>query len=77
MQKWPGQVVLAVDQVDWTEGVEKVFADFKEGSMQEYYDFLQKQILEIVYMVRGKLSNQLRTTLKALVVIDQHGKEVV
>ena len=25
VQKWPGQIVLAVDQIDWTAGVEDVF----------------------------------------------------
>jgi dynein heavy chain len=75
--KWPGQVILAVDQIDWTTGVEEVFADFKEGSMQAYKDKLQAQILEVVQLVRGKLSRQLRTTLKALVVLDVHGAEVV
>jgi hypothetical protein len=34
-----------------------VFADFKEGSMKEYRDKLQANILDIVEMVRGKLSN--------------------
>ena len=45
VKNWPGQIVLAVDQVDWTDGVTKVFDDFKEGSMAAYRDTLQKQIL--------------------------------
>lgn len=75
--KWPGQVVLAVDQIDWTTGVEGVFADMREGKMEAYRDTINGQILEVVQMVKGQLSNQLRTTLKALVVLDVHGRQVV
>ena len=77
MQRWPGQVVLAVDQIDWTKGVEDVFADMREGSMEAFKATINGQILEVVQMVRGKLSAQLRTTLKALVVLDVHGRQVV
>ena len=74
VQKWPGQIVLAVDQIDWTKGVEEVFADMREGALEKYRDELQKGIMDVVDLVRGQLTNQLRTTLKALVVIDVHGK---
>ena len=43
--RWPGQIVLAVDQIDWTKGVEEVFADMREGSMEAYRDIIQAQIL--------------------------------
>lgn len=36
VQRWPGQVVLAVDQIDWTKGVEDVFADMREGKMEAF-----------------------------------------
>ena len=75
--RWPGQIVLAVDQIDWTKGVEDVFADMREGSMEAFKATINGQILEVVQMVRGKLSAQLRTTLKALVVLDVHGRQVV
>ena len=48
MQRWPGQIVLAVDQIDWTEGVEKVFADMKEGEMVKYRDQINTAILDVV-----------------------------
>lgn len=75
--RWPGQIVLAVDQIDWTKGVEEVFADMREGKMEAYRETITAQINEVVQMVRGKLSNQVRTSLKALVVLDVHGREVV
>jgi hypothetical protein len=42
VQKWPGQIVLAVDQIDWTKGAEDVFADMREGKMEEYRDVVNK-----------------------------------
>ena len=53
VQKWPGQVVLAVDQIDWTTGVEKVFADMREGKMEAYREEINAQILDVVQLVRG------------------------
>ena len=42
--KWPGQIVLAVDQIDWTKGVEEVFDDMREGKMEAYRDVINGQI---------------------------------
>ena len=75
--RWPGQIVLAIDQIDWTSGVEKVFDDMREGKMEAYREEINKQILDVVQLVRGQLTSQLRTTLKALVVLDVHGRGVV
>lgn len=74
VQKWAGQVVLAVSQVYWTMGVEKAI---KEGTLDEYEKLLNDQIEDVVQMVRGELPNNTRTTLKALVVIDVHARDVV
>jgi dynein heavy chain len=32
--RWPGQIILAVDQIDWTIGVEKAIP--KEGGLDEF-----------------------------------------
>jgi dynein heavy chain len=75
VKNWPGQIVLAVDQTDWTVCVEKAIP--KEGGLEEYRATLISQIEDIATIVRGKLSAQLMTTLKAMVVIDVHAREVV
>lgn len=74
VKKWSGQIILAVDQIYWTEGVEKAISNY---TLEEYHTALSDQILEIVKMVRGDLSAQIRMTLKALVVIDVHARDVV
>jgi len=72
---WPGQIILAVDQIDWTSGVENSIK--KNGGLQNYIQILNDQIEEIVQLVRGDLSAGIRITLKAMVVIDVHARDVV
>ena len=77
VQKWPGQVVLAVDSIDWTAGVEQTFKENAPNGLKNYNDKLKDQMLDIVQLVRGELAPGTRTTLKALVVIAQHSIYVV
>lgn len=72
---WPGQIVLAVDQIDWTTGVEKALT--KENGLQNYWQTLQDQIEDVVQLVRGDLAPGFRITIKAMVVIDVHARDVV
>lgn len=75
VENWPSQIVLAVDQVDWTTNVEKAIV--KENGLTTYYQTLLDQVEDVVQLVRGDLSTGFRITLKAMVVIDIHAKEVV
>jgi dynein heavy chain len=75
---WPGQIILAVSQIYWTEGVEDALK--KKGPVEattKFEEVLQGQIEDIVILVRGELPAQTRVTLKALVVIDVHARDVV
>lgn len=71
---WPGQIVLAGSQIFWTTEVEKAITN---GELDAYYKVQQAQIEEIVQMVRTPLKNMERVTIKALVVIDVHARDVV
>lgn len=66
---WPGQIVIAINNIRWTEGVEAAFGN---QTIREYYQHLIKERDDIVDMVKGQLSSLERLTLGALIVIDQH-----
>ncbi|XP_037670654.1 dynein heavy chain 3, axonemal isoform X2 [Choloepus didactylus] len=72
--QWPGQVVICVSSIFWTQEVSQALVE------KTLPDLLQKsndQIAEIVQLVRGKLSSGARLTLGALTVIDVHARDVV
>uniref|UniRef100_A0A8B9YYG6 Dynein axonemal heavy chain 3 n=1 Tax=Bos mutus grunniens TaxID=30521 RepID=A0A8B9YYG6_BOSMU len=72
--QWPGQVVICVSSIFWTQEVSQALIE------KTLPDFLKKsndQIAQIVQLVRGKLSSGARLTLGALTVIDVHARDVV
>lgn len=74
--QWPGMVVLAVSQIYWAVDIEVRIK--KKKNLQDYFDFLQNQLVETVSLVRSKsITNLDRITVKALIVIDVHAKDVV
>ncbi|XP_070559259.1 dynein axonemal heavy chain 3-like isoform X5 [Ptychodera flava] len=72
---WPGQVILASSNIHWTVDVSKAIP--QKGGLQRYLQTCNKQIDEIVTLVRGKLTTMNRITLEALIVIDVHARDVV
>ncbi|XP_072275027.1 dynein axonemal heavy chain 3 [Pyxicephalus adspersus] len=72
--QWPGQVVICVSSIYWTKEVSEAIT---EGTLPGFLDKSNKQISEIVELVRGKLSGGARATLGALTVIDVHARDVV
>jgi dynein heavy chain len=73
---WPGQVVLCVGQIFWTQMVEAAISKGKNG-LENLVNQLNNDLNEIIKLVRGNLSKMARITLGALVVIDVHARDVV
>ncbi|KAF6263196.1 dynein heavy chain 8 [Scenedesmus sp. NREL 46B-D3] len=84
--QWPGQVVLAVSAIYWTQEVAAAMAggDVQVagagsgmGALAGVAARCTAQLGEVVELVRGELSNLSRATLSALVVMDVHARDVV
>lgn len=73
--EWPGQAVLAVSGIYWTQAVANALAGGVPGSLQGVADQNSKDLADIVTLVRGKLQRLQRATLSALVVMDVHGRD--
>ncbi|KAG5443966.1 Dynein heavy chain 3, axonemal [Clonorchis sinensis] len=71
---WPGQVVICVSCIYWTEEVQEAMGN---AALANYKEKCDKQIDDIVRLVRGPLSSGERITLGALIVVDVHARDVV
>uniref|UniRef100_A0A6I8N855 Dynein axonemal heavy chain 3 n=1 Tax=Ornithorhynchus anatinus TaxID=9258 RepID=A0A6I8N855_ORNAN len=72
--QWPGQVVICVSSIYWTQEVAEAVT---AKTLPAFLEKNNLQIAEIVELVRGKLSSGARLTLGALTVIDVHARDVV
>ncbi|KAK0094203.1 hypothetical protein PV326_011565 [Microctonus aethiopoides] len=73
---WPGQMILAISQLYWTQQIEAAMINGVNG-LKQYLDQCQHELNGIILIIRGKLSKQNRITLEALVTLDVHGKDVL
>ena len=75
--QWPGQVILSVSQIYWTEDVTKAIQDEGSVGLEKHGKKLTDELMGTVNLVRGELTKLQRATIGALVVIDVHARDVV
>ncbi|XP_044001131.1 dynein axonemal heavy chain 7-like isoform X2 [Aphidius gifuensis] len=74
--EWPGQCVLCVSQLYWTQKIEESM-EIGINGLKNYLEQCQQELNDIILIIRGKLSKQNRITLEALVTLDVHGKDTL
>ena len=72
--KWPGQIILACDQVYWTQESEEAI---ESQQLREYHAKCHQQLLDVTELVRRDLTKLQRVSLGALVTLDVHGRDVI
>ncbi|CRK99186.1 CLUMA_CG012500, isoform A [Clunio marinus] len=72
--KWPGQVVSCVSCMSWTQEVEESIA---QNTLETFQHKCSDQILDLVDLVRKKLSPGAQLTIEALIVLDVHARDIV
>lgn len=72
--KWPGQVISCVSCMTWTQEVESAIG---KNETENYLQKCNEQILDLVDLVRGKLSSGSQMTIEALIVLDVHARDIV
>lgn len=60
--EWPGQTILCVGKTYWTLRIEESMQSGVQG-LKNYLDQCQRELNEIILLIRGKLSKQNRITL--------------
>lgn len=71
--EWPGQCVLCIDQLYWTQQMEEGMTHGGVKGLKAYLDQSQAELKDIILIIRGKLSKQNRITL-GIVVVDTYIK---
>ncbi len=78
--KWSSQVILTLDQVIWTQNIEKdgiLRMEKEPSSMKRMYQREEAKLLELVELIKEPRENAAHVmTLGALIVLDVHSKDV-
>ena len=74
---WPQQIVLAIDQIDWTGRMERAIKSENENSLKNAYRIEEEKVQELVELIRlPNLSKADMRTLESLIVTDVHSRDV-
>jgi dynein heavy chain len=72
-----GQAVLYASMAFWTRGAEEKLSSQGRFGLQQYMVECDKLFKDIVELVRGNVDDLLRCTLKAMIVLDVHCRDVI
>lgn len=76
---WPAQSVLVVDMIMWTSLLEDSIQKFGQGNkdaLNHAFEVIKVLIAEMVGLVKTDLSAAQRETIKSLIVLEVHNRDV-
>jgi len=79
IKSWPAMAIIANDQYNWTMSTETALKLMKKdkSSMKNFFEVSKQGILEIVEIVKGKLSSDDRRKIGAMITLKVHCKEII
>ena len=78
MLNWPGMVILCVSQINWASEIQNRLHQKSSELIKDYHKTLNDELIETVGLIRSKsISNINRISIKALITVDVHAKDVV
>jgi dynein heavy chain len=77
--EYPAQCILVIDMMKWTELAEQAISNVPndKDAIGKAYEEMVLLINDMVQMVRGDLSFGLRETIKSLMVLDVHNRDIL
>lgn len=75
--KWAGQIVLLVNEIEWTHNVELAIRKSKSDGLWKEFEQEEEKLNQLVEIIRGDLSEIELITIGSLIVLDVHAKDVV
>jgi len=79
IKTWQAMCVIAIDQYNWTLSTEEALrqANKNKNSLSEFRDKLEEGRMEIVEIVKGKLSSDDRKKIGAMITLKVHNLEII
>lgn len=77
VQDWPGQVVIGIFNLFWTQQIDTGLAEKGSEALVEYSVYLGSLMADLVALVRNEIPKLVRCTLEALIVIFVHNDDTV
>lgn len=75
---WGGMIVLCVSQIYWTAEVHSLLKTNEIKILKDFHVLLNEQLNELVKFIRSStITNLVRITIKALIIINVHAKDVI
>lgn len=74
------QLNLLINSIFWVQQVEGIFRDMQKGNLKAMKEYLQdsiEQLTQLIRLVQGDLTKDLRSKLMCLITVDTHNRDVI